>query len=478
MKRKLLVAGLLTLSILCVSLWGFSAYSSAQLRISTDPALQSAPPAPEIPNRTDSQPSSLETLQQPNATAVKDMTAETFSGIRKAEIQRLNHHVVEEEDLMMQIVRMMPPPHAQYWLSSFISKKPFGCPAKQQQMWINAILSAVERNQLPLCKEILGLVASIISIESSFRADPLIVDPSRGETIVDLVQRAENELFKKYGVAMSVPPVPSLYNMYKDRYYQRIVDCKTEGDAEKLAASIADDLKKDAAILPEFLRSLVHKEIDKVSNVVRTKGSMQLNFPRAKQVMKERGDEFTDQELSDYMYTVDGGIDVGVAAIRPIFVQYAAHYAREGTLSWLFFVGMDYNYGPFTSRNMMEQIRIRDLSGKGIAVDGDLLQYTEKGAPDRRYSETLEAVASILPRFPKPDIFHAFLLEKDPHYIYTELHRLIDELHRERFGETPFAVVGELWMGENTKIKHGTTWKTQAYLNKLDKYLNAIPWDD
>jgi len=478
MKRKLLATGFLTLFILCVSPWDSSTHSSAQLRISTDPVPQSAPPAPEISNRTDSRPHSFETLRQPNAVAAKDQTAETFSTIRRAEIKRLNQHVADEEGLMLQIVRMLPPPHAQYWLASFISKKPFGCPPKQQQLWINAILSAVERNQLPLCKEILGLVASIVAIESSFRADPLIVDPSRGETIVDLAQRAENELFKKYGVAMSVPPVPSLYNMYKERYYQRIIDCKTEGDAEKLAASIADDLKKDTAILPEFLRNLVLKEIDKVSNVVRTKGSMQLNFLRARQVMKERGDEFTDQELSDYMYTVDGGIDVGVASIRPIFVQYAAYYAREGTLSWLFFVGMDYNYGPFTSRNMMEQIRIRDLSGKNIAVDGDLLQYDEKGTPDRRYSETLEAVASTFPRLSRPDIFHAFLLEKDPHYIYTDLHRLIDELHRDRFGETPFAVVGELWMGENARIKHGTTWKTQPYLNKLDKYLNAIPWDD
>jgi hypothetical protein len=458
--------------------WNCMAHLLAQLRISTDPAPQSAPLAPETETKIDSQEGKIDILQHLNPRAPKDPTTDTFSAIRSSDIQRLHHYVAAEEDLMLQVVRTLPPQHAEYWLSTFISKKPFGCPPKQQQMWTNAIMSAVERNRLPLCKEILALVASIISIESSFRADPLIVDPSKSETVADMVQRAENELLQKFGVIMSVPPVPNLYNMYKDRYYQRIIDCKTEGDAEKVARSIAEDLKRDSAVLPEFVRTLVLKEIDKVSNVVRTKGSMQLNFPRAKQVMKERGEEFTDQELSDYMYTVEGGVDVGVAAIRPIFVQYAAYFAQQGTLSWLFFVGMDYNYGPFTSRNMMEQIRIRDLSGRNIAVDGDFLQYNEKGNPEKRYSETLEATASIFPRFPKPEIFHAFLLEKDPHYIYTDLHRLIDDLHRERFGETPFAVVGELWMGENAKIKHGTTWKTQAYLNKLDKYLNAVPWDN
>jgi hypothetical protein len=33
-------------------------------------------------------------------------------------------------------------------------------------------------------------------------------------------------------------------------------------------------------------------------------------------------------------------------------------------------------------------------------------------------------------------------------------------------------------MGQDAMIKHGTVWKTKAYLNKLDKYLNAVPWDD
>ena len=90
---------------------------------------------------------------------------------------------------------------------------------------------------------------------------------------------------------------------------------------------------------------------------MRTKGSMHLNFVKGRQVMAERGEAFTDNELTDYMYTLHGGVDVGVAALKPMFVQYAAKYATPGDLSWLFLVGMDYHYGPFPSRNMMEQIR-------------------------------------------------------------------------------------------------------------------------
>jgi hypothetical protein len=139
---------------------------------------------------------------------------------------------------------------------------------------------------------------------------------------------------------------------------------------------------------------------------------------------------------------------------------------------------MDYHYGPFTSRNVMEQIRIRDLSGRKIALDGDLLPYDEHGRPEDKDSETLQAVRCIFPTVPRDAIYNAFLLEKDPHYIYSDLHRSIASQHRERFGETPFAVIGELFTGNDTRIKHGFAWKTRIYLNKLDKYLNCIPWDD
>ena len=160
-----------------------------------------------------------------------------------------------------------------------------------------------------------------------------------------------------------------------------------------------------------------------------------------------------------------------------MFVQYAAYYASRGDLSWLFFVGMDYHYGPFSSRNMMEQIRIRDLAGQKIALDGDFLHYDEKARPQERDSETLMTLRTVFPSTPRDNIFGAFLLEKDPHYVYTDLHKSIVAAHQERFGDTPFAVIGDLWMGENAKVKHGATWKTRAYLNKLDRYLNSIPWD-
>ena len=292
---------------------------------------------------------------------------------KEAEISRLAAHQEEEALRMLGAIQVLDNQAAYQWLASFISSQPLNCPLKSRDKWTGAILAAVERNNLPFCKEILGLVASIVSIESGFHVDPPALDPSRGETIPSLLDRAEKELHQKLGPVMSMPPVPQLYSSYKQKYAPRLVGCRTEGEIEAVARDLACELKRDADSLPRFIRDIIHKEVDKVTNVVKTKGSMQLSFIRARQVMKDRGEEFTDAELSDYMYTLNGGLDVGVAALKPMFVQYAGRYAVAGNLSWLFFVGMDYHYGPFSSRNMMEQIRIRDLSGRKIALDGDFL---------------------------------------------------------------------------------------------------------
>ena len=383
----------------------------------------------------------------------------------------------EEENRMLGVIQPLDRRSAAEWMSSFLSTSPWHCPPQKQREWIEAILDGMEKNRLPICKETVGLVACIISIESGFRADPLAVDPSRGEDMRRLLDRAEKQLYERHGAVMHMPPVPQLYGAYKERYFPQLLACRTEGQVEVVARRIAAELKQDAARLPEFVRKAIEKELDKLVHLVRTKGSMQLNFPRAQQVMKERGEQFSDQELTDYMYTVPGGVDCGIAALRPMFVQYAACYAIPGELSWLFFVGMDYHYGPFSSRNMMEQIRIRDLSGLPVALDGDFLRYDDNGLPLNQESDTLHAAAAIVPSLSRWDILSAFLLEKDQQYAYTELHGRIVAAHLERFGETPFAAIGDLVVGKGAQLKHGITWKTHAYLNKLRRYLNSVPWD-
>jgi hypothetical protein len=397
---------------------------------------------------------------------------------RQSELKRLEQAVADEEQLMLNAVQIMDRGEAIQWMARFMSAQPLNCPVKSQIDWINAIIDAVERNRLPICKEALGLVSCIVAMESGFRVDPLAVDPSREHDMSGMLVRAEKEFEERYGILLRVPPVPRFYGAYREKYYGQLLACKTEGEVEVIARNIVADLKRDASRLPKVITKVIDRELEKLIYVVRTKGSMQLNFIKARQVMAERGEVFTDSELTDYMYTLHGGVDVGVAALKPMFVQYAAKYARPGDLSWLFLVGMDYHYGPFSSRNMMEQIRIRDLSGKKIALDGDLLHYNDYGKPADKVSETFRAVATTFPSLGQSSILKAFVLEKDQHYIYTDLHRAILQSHTERFGETPFAVVGELWMGENAQIKHGAGWKTNSYLKKLDRYLNSLPWDN
>lgn len=384
----------------------------------------------------------------------------------------------EEERLMAEVVQPLDRESASRWLAGFISSRPWNCPLRQQNDWIEAIVNAVERNQLPICKEILGLVATLISIESGFHADPLVANPSRQGSMEGLLKRAELKLFDEYGSLMSVPPIPKYYAAYKDKYWPQLLVCHKESDVEAISRRLAGELKKDAKNFPAPVRNVVDEKIDKLANVVSSKGSMQLKLLRAQPAMRNRGEELSDEELTQYMYTIKGGVDVGVAALKPMFVQYAARYAKKGDLSWLFFVGMDYHYGPFASRNMAEQLRIRDLSGQKIAIDGSFLNHDEDGIPEKQDSETLMAAAEACPAISKEAIFNAFCLERAPQYIYTDVHRSIVEAHKERFREIPFAVVGEIRMGDSAQIKFGTKPTTRLYLNKLDRYLNSIPWDN
>ncbi len=491
MARRTLVSrslGTLAIATLC-AVFGFTtagavstappeeADTSHQLRITPDVGARPADRAGIPPTPDAADPSAAPAGRARDEDPYPDTRGNRLTSLRDEERKRLEPAVRTEYNQMSSRVRLLDRATAYAWLDGFISSRPWNCPLETKHEWIQAIMKAADTNGLPICKEILGLTACIISIESGFRADPPAVDPSGGEDMAALLQRAEDELYRKAGPLLSIPPLPGLYGQYKQRYYQQLLACRTEGDVEAVARCIAEDLKQDVAALPHFLRKPVWEGIDRLADVVRTKGSMQLNFNRAAQVTRERGANLTDEELTEYVYTRDGGVDVGVAALKPMFVQYAARHSAGGDLSWLFLVGMDYHYGPFSSRNMMEQIRIRDLSGRKIALDGDFLHYNEEGLPMDKDSQTLKAFMSIFPHAGRDDILKCLVLEKDPHYVYTKVHRNVGQAHAQRFGPTPFAVIGELFMGEEAKIKHGMVWKTRAYLNKLDRYLNSVPWD-
>ena len=63
------------------------------------------------------------------------------------------------------------------------------------------------------------------------------------------------------GRLLSIPPLPNLYQRYKDRFFPMLLNCRTEGDVERVAVRIAEDLTKDAGALPEMVRDVVQREI-------------------------------------------------------------------------------------------------------------------------------------------------------------------------------------------------------------------------
>ena len=164
-----------------------------------------------VPNNVPNSPDPSQGMSEPT-TSESSALEMHFRRVRDAEIVEHQYAVDQEEERATANVRELDPGNAASWLAGFISTKPLSCPVKERTEWVDAIPYAVQKNGLPLCKEILGLTASIISIESSFRADPAVADSSKAETISGQLERAEKEFSQKYGTWLVIPPFLNCIN--------------------------------------------------------------------------------------------------------------------------------------------------------------------------------------------------------------------------------------------------------------------------
>jgi hypothetical protein len=118
-------------------------------------------------------------------------------------------------------------------------------------------------------------------------------------------------------------------------------------------------------------------------NPVTTAGSMQVKISYAREL-----DEFksmSDDQLREYLYTRMGGIRVGSARL----INYPASYDD------LVYRFADFNVGMYAARNAAFQSLLKDLTGRNLALDGDLLAYDEDGEPKALETETLKALLAF-----------------------------------------------------------------------------------
>jgi hypothetical protein len=219
--------------------------------------------------------------------------------------------------------------------------------------WAADIHTPMVVMEIPLSPDNICAIVSVTEQESGFKVDPPIANLAK-LTWAEIERRRE-----KAGV-------PSL-----------VLDAAL-GIRSKTGATFRERI--DAARTERALSDIFEEMIDRVPlgrtffaehNPVRTGGPMQVGVAFATAHAKARRYPYPVAEsIRDEVFTRRGGMYFGIAHL----LDYPAPYDRYR------FRYADYNAGHYASRNAAFQEALAAISGRKLALDGDLMAETEAAA--------------------------------------------------------------------------------------------------
>ncbi|MDQ3234664.1 MAG: DUF1615 domain-containing protein, partial [Pseudobdellovibrionaceae bacterium] len=171
-----------------------------------------------------------------------------------------------------------------------------------------------------------------------------------------------------------------------ETFNQRINKLRTERDLDRFFRDMATTYRgrmPGPFAIASALSLILGKGSLEDLNPVTTAGSMQVKVSYARELDDLKS--LSDDQLREYLYTRMGGIRVGTARL----IDYPASYDD------LIYRFADFNVGVYASRNAAFQAMLEDLTGKQLALDGDLLAYEEDGDPTDAESQSLKAMLAF-----------------------------------------------------------------------------------
>jgi hypothetical protein len=169
-------------------------------------------------------------------------------------------------------------------------------------------------------------------------------------------------------------------------FYERLHAAKTERDVDLTFRAFVDYQRSK---LPKPLRAaesaaqFVGLDLD-VLNPITTAGCMQVKVDLAEKHARDEG--IDDALVRDALYTRAGCLHYGTERLLDWDAGYDAPRYRFA----------DYNAGFYASRNAAFQEQVAAIAGNPLALDGDLLRYTDAGRPASEASQTLTAVRAVV----------------------------------------------------------------------------------
>ncbi len=269
--------------------------------------------------------------------------------------------------------------------------------------------------------DFLLLAVTTIQMESNVRVDPPVANANLETLYANRLKQFRREHILE-AAALNVSGLDEQLRV-KLRRDTRKGKVRTEADLDRyvlfdLRPWLLKTLQSDYHF-PQSLAELVVARA--VPDPVHTIGPMQVDVAKAYRNALKRGEKVPSQAamkawLLDPQTALKRGLKEGVYLLQLSYRQYVSELTAEQAV---LFSGADYNAGEFSSRNAAFQERLSILTGRKLALDGDLLLYSD-GVADAVHSKTESAVLELLGAQFTPDaVRRDLLLEKEPGFSET-----------------------------------------------------------
>jgi hypothetical protein len=316
--------------------------------------------------------------------------------------------------------------------------------------WADDIAFAIRAIDKELTAERVCAVIAVIEQESGYQTDPVVAN------LPQIVRDGLKKKFSRLG-PLAEPALETLLSGKapgsSQTFNQRINKLRTERDLDRffrdISATYKESLPGTYAIASAISLILGKGSLQNL-NPVTTAGSMQVKISYAREL-----DEFksmSDEQLREYLYTRMGGIRVGTSRL----IDYPASYDD------LIYRFADFNVGMYASRNAAFQALLRDLTARDLALDGDLLAYSEDGEAKAIETQTLKALLAFGEKYDLSawTIRRDVKKEKSEEFESTESWEKVRETWEAKKGrKPPYARVPEVELASPKLIRNrSTSW--------------------
>lgn len=237
-----------------------------------------------------------------------------------------------------------PPPPADLVRSEIVRLLPPS--VVDRQGWATDIYTALETQKINPSLENLCSVLAVTEQESNFQVDPAV--PGMGKIAQDEIDRRAS---KAHIPNLLVRSALDIRSPSGKTYNERLSAARTEKDLSAIFEDFIGIVPLGRTLFGDF-------------NPVHTAGPMQVSIEFAE--TQARGYPYPlHSSIRHEVFSRRGGMYFGIAHLLGYPVSYDKPIYRFA----------DYNAGFYASRNAAFQSAVARLSGKPLALDGDLIRY-------------------------------------------------------------------------------------------------------